>query len=87
MPEIIKSQNPGRSGVSEQLAKEIVKRVTENQEVFQSYRNFLHKCERAKEMESSRPVTMREETENLVLRNTKALAGIKRRGTILNVMT
>lgn len=30
---------------------------------------------------------MREETENLVLRNTKALAGIKRRGTILNVMT
>lgn len=35
-PEIIKRQNLERSGVSEQLAKEIVKRVTENQEVFQA---------------------------------------------------
>lgn len=62
MPEIIKSQSLGRSGVSKQLAKEIVKRVTENQEVFQSYRNFLQRCERAKEMGRSTPVTMREET-------------------------
>lgn len=86
-PEIIKRQNLERSGVSEQLAKEIVKRVTENQEVFQSYRNFLQRCERAKEMGSSRPVTMREEAENLVLSKRKTLAGIKRRRTNLNVMT
>lgn len=87
MPEIIKRQNLERSGVSEHLAKEIVKRVTENQEVFQSYRNFLQRCERAKEMGSSRPVTMREEAENLVLSKRKTLAGIKRRRTNLNVMT
>lgn len=38
-------------------------------------------------MGSSTPVTMREETENLVLSKRKALAGIKRRRTNLNVMT
>lgn len=62
-------------------------RVTESQEVFQSYVTFLQRCERAKEMGSSTPVTMREETENLVLSKRKALAGIKRRRTNLNVMT
>lgn len=87
MPEMIKSQNPERSGVSEQLAKEIVKRVTENQEIFQSYRNLLWRCERAKEMGSRRPVTMREETEKLVLSKRKALAGIKRRRTNLTYDT
>lgn len=65
--ETVKSQNPGRAGVSEQLAKKFVNKVTEKQELFQSYGNLLWWCGKAKEMGSRRPVTMREEADNLVL--------------------